>query len=251
MDTNLVHQIKQSRKPLRWILVCTMATVPSVCLADAHPDLGVMDHASEYVRDYLSDSRRVGSLAGSIIGGALSAHPAGPVIGGLIGFFIGKSSMFEQQTTTLRDQSTAYIDPRRAILPPAGTEVGALSFSNGGTVDFAAKPITPSIPQEITSSLPPAITLSQPKPSALPATQSHVATPATPAEINSKAVATATNPEQYPNGALVNTQPPLPARALSPLPMGFKREQIAMLCSGRSTGAIDARLRNLCFYSQE
>jgi hypothetical protein len=38
---------------------------------------------------FSSDSSSVSTLAGTIIGGALTAHPAGTMVGGIIGFFAG------------------------------------------------------------------------------------------------------------------------------------------------------------------
>lgn len=48
-----------------------------------------------YIEAYLSDQRRVGSLAGSILGGALIAHPAGTVVGSVLGFVLGSQAMKE------------------------------------------------------------------------------------------------------------------------------------------------------------
>jgi len=65
----------------------------SLCLA-ASPSL-VLAEEENTLREFLSDPQRVGSLTGTIIGGALTAHPAGAAAGTLLGFFVGKQSMFE------------------------------------------------------------------------------------------------------------------------------------------------------------
>ncbi len=49
------------------------------------------------IKEFLSDPQRVGSLTGTIIGGALTAHPAGAAAGTLIGFFAGKPFMLETE----------------------------------------------------------------------------------------------------------------------------------------------------------
>jgi hypothetical protein len=104
----------------------------------------VGDQTSEYIRDYLSDPRRSGSLAGSIIGGALSAHPAGPILGSLVGFLVGKQSMFNEDKAQAERASVLYA--RRDIVPqPSRTDtVPTISFASSQGVDFnlteAAKP---------------------------------------------------------------------------------------------------------------
>lgn len=41
---------------------------------------------------FSSDSSSVSTLAGTIIGGALTAHPVGTMVGGIVGFFAGEGS---------------------------------------------------------------------------------------------------------------------------------------------------------------
>jgi hypothetical protein len=103
-------------------------------VVEKQPGLG--DHTSEYIRDYLSDPRRSGSLAGSIIGGALSAHPAGPILGSLVGFFVGKQSMFNEDKAKAERASVLYV--RRDIVPQSGETVPTISFANAQGVDYKA-----------------------------------------------------------------------------------------------------------------
>lgn len=69
--------------------------------APAHAESAVNGIAAQgreesgYIEAYLSDQRRVGSLAGGILGGALIAHPAGTVVGSLLGFVLGSQAMEE------------------------------------------------------------------------------------------------------------------------------------------------------------
>ncbi len=65
----------------------------------------------ESAREYLSDPPRVGSLAGTILGGALTAHPAGVVVGSVIGFFVGKQSMFKQSADSDEQYASRTIIP--------------------------------------------------------------------------------------------------------------------------------------------
>lgn len=115
------------------------------------PTLG--EQTSEFVRDYLSDPRRSGSLAGTILGGALTAHPAGTIVGGLVGFFVGKQSMFNEDK--VRAQKSKVLYARRDIVPQAGQGpvVPTLSFANAQGIRFDAPPsaevvagISPQLP---------------------------------------------------------------------------------------------------------
>lgn len=90
------------------------------------------EHTAEYARDYLSDPRRAGSLVGSILGGALSAHPAGPMVGGILGFLVGKSTLFEDEDdkSAMRAASTT-----RPIVTSTTAPVATLSFGAGAAAD--------------------------------------------------------------------------------------------------------------------
>jgi hypothetical protein len=100
------------------------------------PATSLGENTSSYIRDYLSDPRRTGSLAGSILGGALSAHPAGPVLGSLVGFFIGKQSMFNEDKT--RDLKAGLLYTKRDIVPQNGQATPTLSLANTQRITFDA-----------------------------------------------------------------------------------------------------------------
>jgi len=100
--------------------------------ATAEPGLG--EKTSSYFRDYLSDPRRSGSLAGSILGGALSAHPAGPILGSLVGFMVGKQSMFNEDKAQKERATMLYA--RRDIVPQGSDTLQTLSFTDSRGVTF-------------------------------------------------------------------------------------------------------------------
>lgn len=87
---------------MRGALVASMALAallgaPRPAQAESPGDRPAVEDREEagYIEAYLSDQRRVGSLAGSILGGALIAHPAGTVVGSVIGFVLGSQAMNE------------------------------------------------------------------------------------------------------------------------------------------------------------
>jgi hypothetical protein len=98
------------------------------------------EDTSGYIRDYLSDPRRTGSLAGSILGGALTANPAGTIIGSVIGFFVGKNSMYNEDKARAAQATAKYA--KREIVPLDAQVQGAptLSFADPKGIAFAATP---------------------------------------------------------------------------------------------------------------
>lgn len=61
--------------------------------ADSKEEGGLFDEVSEFARASLADHRQAGSIAGSLLGAALTSHPAGSIVGGIAGFFAGKLTM--------------------------------------------------------------------------------------------------------------------------------------------------------------
>ncbi|OYY95327.1 MAG: hypothetical protein B7Y41_02145 [Hydrogenophilales bacterium 28-61-23] len=96
------------------------------------------ERPGEYIRDYLSDPRRSGSLAGSILGGAMFAHPAGPIVGSLVGFIVGKQTMYNEDKT--RGQKASLMYAKRDIVPQAGEAAPTLSFASSQGIVFDAQP---------------------------------------------------------------------------------------------------------------
>lgn len=92
------------------------------------------ENGSNGVREFLSDPHRVGSLAGTIIGGALTAHPAGVVTGSVIGYFLGKKTMHQSNEQQLAQASYA----RTSIIPSAFAGQGQQIQKTGNSYTFAA-----------------------------------------------------------------------------------------------------------------
>ena len=70
---------------------------------------------SENTKEFLSDPHRVGTIAGSILGGVLTAHPAGTIAGSIIGYVFGKSSAFKSEEEANLAQLSRYA--KRSIIP--------------------------------------------------------------------------------------------------------------------------------------
>ena len=103
-------KLKRAALPALCLLACCQTSL-ALATEDDTPDLQAV--MSNHMKDYMSDKRRVGSLVGSVLGGAMTVHPVGPVIGSLVGFMIGKRSMYEGESS--RVESTP--DRLSSIIP--------------------------------------------------------------------------------------------------------------------------------------
>lgn len=189
---------------------------------------GLLHGAAGFAEEYLADKRRAGALVGGLLGSALTAHPAGSIVGSILGFWIGKATMYEDPRLKAEAEAdTAFLDPRRPIVPDAGGTVASLSFSSGEATTLA--PLAP-------------------------AAGSIAAVPA-PGVLSSAAAAPA------PSGGSLLAMPTVailpggaPASPLAPLaghlPIPPDRDQLAMLCSNGASSSRDHRLRKACFYFQ-
>ena len=196
-------------------------------------DQSTTGRAAEYLREYLGDRGRAGSMAGSILGGALTAHPAGPILGGLIGFFVGKQTFFEE--TAAREPSQAELLRQTELFGAAPGQVGSISFapSGGAAVlpQASALPGTAAVPQAAVVAplaiAPPSAAAPMPG-----AAWSAVPSPVAPVPSAPALVAPAVPP------ASPSIAPAAPL--LSPT-------AIAQLCT-QGTPVADPRLRRACLY---
>ncbi|MFC1750718.1 hypothetical protein ACFL2V_18160 [Pseudomonadota bacterium] len=103
----------------------------TLCAALIAPAVHAEQEKQGNVQGFLSDPHRVGSLTGTILGGALTAHPAGAIAGSIIGFFIGKQSMFDK---TKEQELARFNYKKRAVIPanPETSEHHMLAFNEPG-----------------------------------------------------------------------------------------------------------------------
>lgn len=83
----------------RVLLPALLLLPTAVSYADSK-EAGLFDEVSEFARASLTDHRQAGSFAGSLLGAALSTHPAGSIVGGIVGFFAGKLTMSTEDEQT-------------------------------------------------------------------------------------------------------------------------------------------------------
>ncbi len=219
--------------------------------AEKTPEAGIADKTSEYLRDYLSDPRRTGSMAGTILGGAMFAHPAGPIVGSMIGFFIGKSSMFNEDKNRELKASQLYV--KRDIVPQSGQgqALPTLSFANTQGISFD----TPAAAKVSEVSTTPSASLPVINaPAAAKVSEVSTTPSASLPVINAPAAAKVSEVSTTPSANLPVINAPAAVKvsegstSLSPgLPV-LTREQIAAACGGKTV--TDPRFRALCFYSQ-
>lgn len=125
-----------------------IAIAVAFCLA-ATSSLAYADHdeeetpPTENTKEFLSDPSRVGSLTGTIIGGAITAHPVGTLAGSIIGFFVGKQSMFKSPE---KQQLAQLSRAPRSIIPSASDSAFASNASQTGMPGLPFQPGTTSTP---------------------------------------------------------------------------------------------------------
>lgn len=84
---------------------------------------------------FLEDRGRAGSLVGTILAGAAVAHPFAPVVGSVLGFFIGKNTEYSEgsgQAGLTRAQQ-AYAN--RSFVPVQGEQIASLGLASTFTAD--------------------------------------------------------------------------------------------------------------------
>jgi hypothetical protein len=232
--------------PLLAIALCLSAAAPL-----AHAEEGASK--SNGVREFLSNRERVGSLTGTIIGGALTAHPVGTVAGSIIGFFIGKETMHkppEQQQ--LINPSYA----RRSFVPdtPETAAAPTLALSTATeatplvTAAMAPAALTPLVTAAIQApaavvqqaKAAPALALVRPTAAAVKALP-----PAATIALASPTAEAVKKLEPAPEPVMALAPPP-PLKQSSPL------ERIASYCYGNGAQNRDLSpdLEALCYYHQ-
>jgi hypothetical protein len=77
---------------------------------------------------FLSDPARAGGLVGTIIGGAAIANPLAPILGSVIGYFIGKNTDFSNKNSK-KAQRDAWAN--RSLIPSNDSQIASLSGLSG------------------------------------------------------------------------------------------------------------------------
>lgn len=219
--------------PLLAIALCLSAAAPL-----AHAEAGASK--SNGVREFLSNRERVGSLTGTIIGGALTAHPVGTVAGSIIGFFIGKETMHK---TPEQQQLINPSYARRSFVPDtpetAAAPTLALSTATEATPLLTAAIQAPAAVVHQAEAAP-ALALVRPTPAVVKALP-----PAAAIALASPTAEPVKKLEPAPE-PVVALAPPPPLKQSSPL------ERIASYCYGNGAQSRDLSpdLEALCYYHQ-
>ena len=82
-------------KRIKIALIITITLGTGHAIASGKSGYGATNMADEY----LADDSNIASITGSILGGALTAHPIGPVVGSVGGYLIAKLSDFLTRDT--------------------------------------------------------------------------------------------------------------------------------------------------------
>lgn len=87
---------------------------------------------------FLSDPARAGGLVGTIIGGAAIANPLAPILGSVIGYFVGKNTDYTEDNSK-KAQREAWAN--RSLIPDSDSQVASLSGLSVGTSAAVDLPI--------------------------------------------------------------------------------------------------------------
>ncbi len=82
------------------------------------------------MEDFLSDRSRTGTLVGSVIGGAVTAHPVGILLGSIGGYLVGKSSIYQKGAAVSSDTPAADEPSTSEMAPPSDTDKRGLAQSS-------------------------------------------------------------------------------------------------------------------------
>ncbi|MDZ4263363.1 MAG: hypothetical protein U1B30_13670 [Pseudomonadota bacterium] len=223
-------KVKNSPHLLAIAALCLAATAP---LAQAEGD------SSNGARAFLSDPQRVGSLAGTILGGALTAHPIGTLAGSIIGFFVGKETMHKDLE---HPQPGQFSYAQRSFIPATTKETAIPMLALETSAPATEVIIEPTPVTTLIASAPPATSFTPPIQNQLPSTAAAapvvVASLPSPPKIDIDLPSTETL-------AIAMDSAPAPQK-LSPL------EQIASLCygNGGQNKINNPDLQSLCYYHQ-
>ncbi len=202
-----------------------MLAITALCLTTTAPLTYAEEDSSNGISNFLSDPQRVGSLTGTILGGALTAHPIGTLAGSIIGFFIGKQTTHQLPSQQPLAQSSY---ARRSFAPLKSEETAIPALALNTTPPAITETPLPAAPSVNTST---------------PAIQTQTATPVIVATLaHTTGLENDLSSLQMPT---ITTADPAPQK-LSPL------EQIASLCygNGGQNKASNPDLQSLCFYHQ-
>ncbi len=202
--------------------------------------LGHAAESQKNTQEFLSDPSRVGSLAGTILGGALTAHPVGTLAGSVVGFFVGKQSMYSE--TEKRESFSPQQYARRSIIPEETI----------AEEEISPQIMTAQLTDEIES-----IKLEEPTLDTPPLAQTVVLAPVTeavpeadlptPAPVVAIAIQEPTTPQTTTvttTTTTVTTVTTTTTVATSPL------ERLASICQGKQSNLSTKALQSICYYRQ-
>ena len=124
-------------------LIITITLSTGRAIASGEAEYGTTNMANEY----LADDSNIATITGSILGGALTAHPIGPVVGSVGGYLIAKLSDFLTRDTeqdrppSLKAHAKHQTDNAQLVYFSRNTIPGYFSQQSGfRTAYFSASP---------------------------------------------------------------------------------------------------------------
>lgn len=117
----MIKNIFKDNKAIHIVVIASILLAASNLRAE---ESTVSKSFTDGTKEYLADPARTGSLVGSILAGAAIANPFAPLLGGVAGFFIGKTSDYSG-----KPQQSIYAN--RRIIPNDAIQVTSLAGLTG------------------------------------------------------------------------------------------------------------------------
>lgn len=138
--------IKNIFKHYKVIYVVTITSILFTAFeVHAKEPLPTSESFSEGTKEFLSDPARSGSLIGTILAGAALANPLAPMLGGVIGFFIGKNTDY---TGSGSSAAQRYANNHRSLIPEDGRQIASLTGLTGKQVQESEQTVILGLTQE-------------------------------------------------------------------------------------------------------
>lgn len=129
------------RAGIVWLLMIPVAVASPWVTAEENSTDG--SSVEETTGSFLKDRGATGAVVGSILAGSAIAHPLAPILGNVVGFFVGKSTDYSDDESGTSKRSGRQQYAARSLIPPSGAPVASLGVATApASTQLAAAPVS-------------------------------------------------------------------------------------------------------------